>query len=92
MAQRSAERPIDYPTGDESGMSLIGSRRVFTGPEGYRVQFLGGEGERCWGVLRYVGAHTRVVYGGRDLTVDGAHAYAARLSGRSVPPPAEVSA
>ena len=78
-----AERSIDYPTGDPNGMSFICNRWVFTGPEGYRVQFVGGDGDQCWGVFRYDGAHTRRAYG-EPMTEDDAHALAARLSGRPV--------
>jgi hypothetical protein len=78
-----AERSIDYPTGSESGMSFICNRWVFTGPEGYRVQFVGGEGDACWGVFHYNAARTRRSYG-EPMTEDGAHEYAARLSGRTV--------
>lgn len=76
------ERTLDYPTTRVDGMSFIGNRWVFTGPVGYRVVFDGtaADGNSVWAVLRYVGAHTRAVFGGTGLSEDAAHALAKRLA------------
>ncbi|MBD3004568.1 hypothetical protein [Streptomyces sp. 5-10] len=78
------ERSNDYPTGNPNGMSFLpGTGWRYTGPEGYRVVFDGtGPDESGWTVLRYHGAHTSPVHGGRGLTEDDAHAMAARLAGQ----------
>lgn len=81
------QRKIDYPTGDPNGMSFICNKWVHTGPQGYRVQFTGtGEDRGDWSVFSYAGSHTRLVYGGRDLSEDAAHEMAARLA-RTTPHP-----
>lgn len=79
-------RKTDYPTGNPNGMSFICNRWVFTGPQGYRVQFTGGEGDNCWSVYSYTGAYSRPTYGGMSLTEDDAHAFAASLA-RTTPHP-----
>lgn len=81
-------RKLDYPTGNGNGMSFICNRWVFTGPEGYRVQFDGTEadGDNGWAVFRYNAATTHLVRGGRGLTEDAAHEYAASLA-RTTPHP-----
>lgn len=84
-------RKIDYPTGNANGMSFIGGRWVYTGPQGYRVQFTGGEGDACWSVFSYAGSSTSLCYGGTNLTEDDAHAFAARLA-RTAPHPKPVEA
>lgn len=94
------DRKIDYPTGSENGMSFICNRWVFTGPQGYRVQFVGlAEGapedsERVWSVYSYAGSHTTPAWYDattRHMTEDDAHAYAARLAKTTPHPGVDVA-
>lgn len=79
-------RKIDYSTAAHNGMEYIGGRMVYTGPKGYRVQFTGGEGDKCWSVFSYAGAHTRLCFPYANLTEDEAHERAASLAGTTPHP------
>lgn len=72
-----SERSNTYPT----GMSMIGSRMMFTGPQGYRVEPADDyNGNPAFRVVSYNAAETTPVYGGVGLTEDDAHDLAARLA------------
>ncbi len=89
-----AKRRLDYPTGNGDGMSFISNRWVFTGPQGYRVQFTGtGDEPGDWSVFSYDAAETRIVGTfGMGLSEEAAHELAARLAKMPVHPPVTESA
>lgn len=71
---------MDHPTGSADGMSFIGNRWVFTGPQGYRVK---PDGNGTFKVVSYTVAGERLVHGGQGLTEPMAHVLAARLANKS---------
>lgn len=66
----------EYVTGN--GMSFIGNRWVYTGSEGYRVQFdASGPNEDGYAVFHFNAARSRLCQNG--LTEQAAHKLAGRL-------------
>lgn len=75
-----AERSDNYPTGNGNGMSFIGNRWVFTGPQGYAVR---PNDDGTFRVVSYHGTAERVAGSiGLSLPEDDAHALAERLASR----------
>jgi len=75
-------KKMDYPTGPKDGMSFIGGRYVFTGPQGYRVK-PDGNGAGTFKVVSFTVAGERLVYAdAQGLSENMAHVIAARLANK----------